>query len=192
MRPTKMSPTKPGTPGRGRLLLPAATVAATLAACAAPAPFPSPPPGAPAPQGGAPNAPGYPPPATPAPAPPPKQPGAPPPRQFHMGAAATALVGQAQNQARAGNYAQASVTLERALRIEPDNPLVWIEYGRVELGAGDAAQADGMGRKALQLATGDPSAQASAWHLIADSLRARGNNELAAEAEQHAASFSTR
>ena len=77
-------------------------------------------------------------------------------------------------------------------RIEPDNPLVWIEYGRVELGAGDAAQADGMGRKALQLATGDPSAQAAAWHLIADSLRARGNNELAAEAEQHAASFSTR
>lgn len=187
-----MTPTKPGTPGRARLLLPAATVAATLAACAAPAPFPSPPPGAPAPQGGAPNAPGSPPPTAPTPPPPAGEPGAPPPRQFHMGVAATALVSQAQNEARGGDNAQAGVTLERALRIEPDNPLVWIEYGRVELGAGDAAQADGMGRKALQLATGDASAQAAAWHLIADSLRARGNNELAAEAEQHAASFSTR
>ncbi|MGB6604115.1 MAG: tetratricopeptide repeat protein, partial [Steroidobacteraceae bacterium] len=123
-------------------------------------------------------------------APPPGQPSAPPPRQFHLGAAATALVAQAQNEARAGDSAGAGVTLERALRIEPDNPLVWIEYGRIELGAGDVAQAEGMGRKALQLATGDPAAQSSAWRLIADSLRARGNNQLAAEADAHATALS--
>jgi Tfp pilus assembly protein PilF len=186
-----MKPKKPVTLTWGRSLLPAVIAAAGLAACAAPPPRPFPP-GAPAPQGGAPNAPGYPQPASPAPPPPeqPERPQAPPPRQFHLGAAAAALIAQAQNEARAGDNAQAGVTLERALRIEPDNPLVWIEYGRVELGAGDAAQADGMGRKALQLATGDPSAQSAAWHLIADSLRARGNNELAAEADQHAASLS--
>jgi tetratricopeptide (TPR) repeat protein len=175
MKPTKLK------------LLPPLILAAGLAACAAPRPFP---PGTPAPQGGEPNAPGYPPPPTPTPPAPPGQPGAPPPRQFRLGAAATALVGRAQNEARAGDYAGADVTLERAVRIEPDNPLVWIEYGRVELGAGDAAQAEGMGRKALQLATGDPAAQSSAWRLIADSLRARGNNQLAAEADAHATALS--
>jgi tetratricopeptide (TPR) repeat protein len=172
---------------RSRRWLPALIAVGGLAACAGPAPRPFPP-SAPAPQGGAPNAPGYPPtPATPAP---PEQSGAPPPRQFHLGAAANALVTRAQNEARAGDYAGAGVTLERALRIEPDNPLVWIEYGRIELGAGDAAQADGMGRKALQLATGDRAAQSAAWRLIADSLRARGNNQQAFEADQHAESLS--
>jgi tetratricopeptide (TPR) repeat protein len=170
--------------------LSALIVVAGLVSCAAPAPRP----GTPVPQGGAPNAPGIPtPPTAPPTSPPtapPGQPGGPPPRQFRLGAAATALVGRAQNEARAGDYAGAGVTLERALRIEPDNPLVWIEYGRVELGAGEAAQAEGMGRKALQLATGDPGAQSSAWRLIADSLRARGNNPLAAEADAHATALS--
>ena len=183
-----MSSTKPVMPRTFGSLLPGVIVTAGLAACAAPVPRPFPP-GAPAPAGGAPNAPGYPPRAAPAPTPP-EQPGAPPPKQFHLGAAATALVARAQSEARAGDYAGAGVTLERALRIEPDNPLVWIEYGRVWLGAGDAAQADGLGRKALQLAIGDPAAQSAAWRLIADSLRARGNNQEAAEADQHATSLS--
>ncbi len=88
----------------------------------------------------------------------------------------SALVAQAHQQAAGGDYGQATATLERALRIEPDNPLLWIELGRVRLGDNNAAQADGMGHKALALATGDPAAQAAAWRLIADSLRARGRN----------------
>lgn len=184
-------PPQPVVPSWTRALLADVIVAACLAACAAPAPRPFPP-GGPAPQGGTPNAPGNPSPGAPAPPPTaqPERPGAQPPKQFHLGAAATALVARAHDQAHGGDYAQAGITLERALRIEPDNPLVWIEYGRVELGAGDAVQADSMGRKALQLATGDPSALSTAWHLIADSLRALGNNQLAAEADQHAASLS--
>jgi hypothetical protein len=46
-----------------------------------------------------------------------------------------------------------------------------------------------MGRKALALASGDAAAQSSAWRLIADSLRARGNNAGAADAERRAASL---
>ena len=121
------------------------------------------------------------------------QPSAPSPnapgRQFHLGPAANALVTQAHSQAGAGEYAAAGATLERALRIEPDNPLLWVELGRVQLGEGNGAQADGMGRKALALATGDPSAQAAAWRLIADSLHARGRTAEALEAEQKAASL---
>lgn len=114
------------------------------------------------------------------------------PRQFHLGPATTALVTQAHAQAGGGDFGQAAATLERALRIEPDNPLLWIELGRVRLGEGNAAQADAMGRKAAALATGDPGAQAAAWRLIADSLRARGRNPEAAEADQRAAALSPR
>ncbi|MDE2447509.1 MAG: tetratricopeptide repeat protein [Gammaproteobacteria bacterium] len=130
------------------------------------------------------------PPAPPgAPEVPPPPPAAAPPRQFHLGSATSALVTQAHQQAASGDTVQAAATLERALRIEPENPLVWIELGRVRLAENNAAQANAMGRKALALATGDPSAQSSAWHLIADALRARGDNAGAAEADGRAASL---
>jgi tetratricopeptide (TPR) repeat protein len=96
---------------------------------------------------------------------------------------------QAHAQAGAGEYIAAGATLERALRIEPDNPLLWVELGRVQLGEGNGAQAASMGRKALALATGDPAAQASAWRLIADSLHAQGRTPEALDAEQHAATL---
>jgi tetratricopeptide (TPR) repeat protein len=158
----------------------AVVVATGLSACAVVRP-PAPPP-VQAPAGTAPpSVPGAPVPA------PPERPSAPPPRQFHLGPAASALVMQAHRQSDSGDYAQAAATLERALRIEPDNPLLWTELGRVCLGENNPAQADAMGRKALSLATGDPSAQAGAWRLIADSLRARGRNADAYDADRHAA-----
>ena len=126
--------------------------------------------------------------------PPPEQPPQPSPpvrppvRAFRLSAASSALVTQARTQAKGGDSVAASATLERALRIEPDNPLLWIELGRLRLNENNAAQADSMGRKAVALATGDPNAQAAAWRLIAESLRARGRNQEAEEAEQRAAS----
>lgn len=172
-----------------RTLLTALMAAAVLAGCTL---FRSAPPPPAAPSGGGTQAgtaqPAQPPPQAPAPpapgatAPPP----APAPRQFHLGSATSALVTQAHQQAAGGDTAQAAATLERALRIEPDNPLVWIELGRVRLAENNAAQADAMGRKALALATGDAGAQAAAWQLIADSLRARGRDPEAAEAEGRA------
>jgi hypothetical protein len=119
----------------------------------------------------------------PQPVPPPVQP---PPKQFRLGAASSALVTQARTQSASGNHAAAVGTLERALRIEPDNPLVWIELAKVHQAEGNHARADGFARKALALATGDPSAQSAAWRVIADSLRARGRNQEAAEAERRA------
>lgn len=123
--------------------------------------------------------------------PPAGQPPAParPARQFRLTPASTALVAQAHKAASSGDFGLAAATIERAMRIEPDNPLLWIELGRVRLTAGDYSQANSMGRKALAMATGDPHAQSSAWHLIADSLRALGRNQEAADAEQHAAAL---
>jgi tetratricopeptide (TPR) repeat protein len=168
--------------------------ALSLSACALTRPAPSFP-DTPAPANGSPaGGSAQPAPGTPAPAPeatplptPGEKPYTPPPKQFRLGPAASALVAQAHQQSASGDYGQAAATLERALRIEPDNPLLWTELGRVRLGENDPAQAESMGHKALALATGDPAAQSSAWHLIADSLRARGRNGDAAEADRHSA-----
>lgn len=115
---------------------------------------------------------------------------APPQRQFTLGAAASALVADAHVQEQSRNFGVAAQTLERALSIEPHNPLVWIELGRENILAGNAPQAYGMGRKALYLASGDPRAQASAWQLIAASLRAQGRNDEAYVAEERAVRLS--
>src|SRR2546423_358368 len=123
---------------------------------------------------------------------PPEQPAPGAPRQSHLGAAASALVTQARTQAGGGEYGQAAATLERALRIEPGNPLLWIELRRVRLSENNAAQAEAMGRKALALPTGDAGAQAAAWHLIADSLHSRGRDPEAAEAEGRAGALAPR
>src|SRR5690242_10392096 len=53
----------------------------------------------------------------------------PPPvvREPTLSPASRALVGQAQAQMASRNYAVAASSIERALRIEPDNALLWIE-----------------------------------------------------------------
>jgi tetratricopeptide (TPR) repeat protein len=109
-----------------------------------------------------------------------------PPRQAHLNPAATALVEKARSQASSGDFVAAYATLERAQHIDQQNPLVWVEMGEVKLAEGNPVQADNIGHKALQLASGDPASQAQAWRLIADSLKAQGKDPDAAEAQRHA------
>lgn len=99
-----------------------------------------------------------------------------------LGPASRALVTQAQAQRTKGDLPGASVSLERAMRIEPSNPLLWIEMGRLRMDQGNYLQAENMARKALSMAVGDDHTQSAAWLLIADSLRARGKNPQAQEA----------
>src|SRR5689334_21369727 len=44
-----------------------------------------------------------------------------PPKQFRLGPASSALVAQAHKQLGDGNFGLAAATIERAMRIEPDN-----------------------------------------------------------------------
>lgn len=99
-----------------------------------------------------------------------------------LGPASRALVTQAQAQRKKGDLPGASVSLERAMRIEPNNPLLWIEMGRLRMDQSNYLQAENMARKALSMAVGDDRTQSAAWLLIADSLRARGKNPQAQEA----------
>jgi tetratricopeptide (TPR) repeat protein len=116
------------------------------------------------------------------PAPPPPAP--PPPRENHLSPATRSLVTQARTLISHGDLDGASSTLDRALRIEPNNPLVWIDLGRLRLAESDAHQAEGCGRKALSLASGDRGTQAQAGRLLADALRAQGRNQDAVEIER--------
>lgn len=122
------------------------------------------------------------PPPAPLPSPTPRPP-APPAREIRLSPATRSLVAQAHNQAAHGDLPAASSTLDRALRIEPNNPLLWIELGRLRLAESDAHQAEVCARKALALASGDHGTQAQAGRLLADALRAEQRNQEAREVE---------
>lgn len=111
-------------------------------------------------------------------------PSGPLPRENHLSPATRSLVTQAHALVSHGDLDSASSTLDRALRIEPNNPLLWIELGRLRLTENDAHQAEGCGRKALRLASGDRVTQAKAGRLLADALRVLGRNPEAVEVER--------
>ncbi|MGO9988653.1 MAG: tetratricopeptide repeat protein [Steroidobacteraceae bacterium] len=136
---------------------------------------PSPPPAA--------TEPSQPPMPPPAPAPLTPRPPPPPAHENTLSPATRALVTQANAQAAHGDLPAASSTLERALRIEPNNPLLWVELGRLRLSENDPHQAEVCGRKALALASADRGAQGQAGRLLADALRAQRRNQEAREVE---------
>ena len=104
-------------------------------------------------------------------------------RTIVLSPASSALVKQAHAQIAGGDLAAASSTLDRALRIEPDNALLWIELGRLRLAETDPHQAEVCSRKALALGSGNRVAQSQAVRLLVDALRAQGRNQEAHEVE---------
>ncbi len=162
----------------------AALAAALLAGCSLTAPRPEP---------AAVATPAAPPPATVSSTAPvavasvqPTAPSAPPPpvRENRLSPATRSLVAQAHALQGKGDLVGAALTLERAIRIEPGNPLLWIETGRLRLAESDARQAESCARKALALASGDRAAQGQAGRLLAQALRAQGRNVEAVDVER--------
>jgi tetratricopeptide (TPR) repeat protein len=88
-----------------------------------------------------------------------------------VGAAGSALLRESRAHQSAGRYDQAAAAVERALRIEPRQPLLWLELGRIRLQEGDYAQAESLGRRAYSLSAGDPEIEARAQQLIRDALQ---------------------
>src|SRR6266404_7820096 len=160
-----------------RTLAAALAAAVLLSGCPVPSQRPQPPstsiPGA---QPSEPQPPG---PLSPIPPAPPRA--SPAPRENHLSPATRSLVTQSRTLASRGDLDGASSTLDRALRIEPNNPLLWIELGRLRLAESDARQAEACGRKALSLASGDRATQAQAGRLLSDALRAQRRNQEAIE-----------
>lgn len=65
---------------------------------------------------------------------------------------AVALQAQASRQQDAGDYDQAAATLERALRIDADDPELWLALAEIRLAQGDASQATDLARRSASLA----------------------------------------
>jgi len=158
---------------RGALL--AACLAATACTTYGPVtPRPSPPPSAPPPAAGSP-APPRPlpaplpsaPPAANVPSSPAPAPSTVPGRtQSDTSRASGSLLAQSRRERAAGSYAQATSSIERALRLDPNNAELWIERGELALQTGNAAQAATMARKALTLTAGDRTLESRAQQLL--------------------------
>ena len=100
--------------------------------------------------------------------------------------AVVALLGQAEAQANGGDLASAAGSLERALRIDPRNPVIWYHLATVRLEQGEPAQAEQLAVKSTSLAGGNRVQQARNWRLIAQARQAQGNPDGALAAERRA------
>jgi len=77
-----------------------------------------------------------------------------------------ALHDQANAARLRGDHDTAIATLERAIRIDPDAPELWLLLSQVNLDAGDSAAAEQLARKALQFVGNRANLEQQAWALI--------------------------
>lgn len=87
------------------------------------------------------------------------------------GPAVMALTKRADEEMRANDLVAAAATLERALRIEPNNAGLWSRLAEVRLRQGNKAQAEQLALKSNGLAAGNAALKARNDQIIA---RARG------------------
>jgi hypothetical protein len=99
--------------------------------------------------------------------------------------AADTLARQAEQQRQARDYVGAAATLERALRIEPQEPYLWNRLARVRLEQGLPGQAGNLAARSNALAT-DAALKQDNWAVIAAARRAAGDAAGAEEAERRA------
>jgi len=97
-----------------------------------------------------------------------------------------ALLKQAEGQANAGELDAAAASLERAIRIDPRNPLLWYHLATIRLSQENPAQAEQLASKSNSLAPGNYVQQSRGWLLIAAARRQQNNVAGAASAEQRA------
>lgn len=109
-----------------------------------------------------------------------------PPTQPSDNTAVMALLNQAKHQSAAGRMDKAGANLERALRIEPRNPVLWHELARVRLEQGQYRQAENMAAKSNILARANRYLQAQNWRIIGEARSRRGDQQGAREAFEKA------
>ncbi len=101
--------------------------------------------------------------------------------------AVIALLDRAQTDNDAGQREAAGASLERALRIEPRNPWLWLALAQVRLAQGQYAQAITLARKSNSFAGHQHRVQAENWQVIGKARVAQGDSAGAEEAFKLAA-----
>lgn len=98
------------------------------------------------------------------------------------GKAAGALLASARQQARAGDFSQAEIILERALRVEPRNARLWHEMAQVKYAQQDYNQAVQFCIKSNSLAGKDYNLMQQNWLLMEKAYINLGEPEKARQA----------
>ncbi|MEZ4601661.1 MAG: tetratricopeptide repeat protein [Syntrophotaleaceae bacterium] len=98
-----------------------------------------------------------------------------PPPPASQNTAVLALLNKARAQAGAEQWDPAAANLERALRIEPRNPVLWQELAKTRLGQGQYGQAENLAAKSNALAGANRSLQAENWRIIGQARSRRGD-----------------
>ena len=106
--------------------------------------------------------------------------------------AVVALLQQAERQANDGDLESAAASLERAIRIDPRNAVLWHHLATVRLSQGEPMQAEQLASKSNSLAPGNYAQQSRNWLLIAQARRQLNNAAGAAAAEQRARELGAR
>lgn len=107
----------------------------------------------------------------------------PPPRP----SAIVALLDSAGKQERAGKLEGSAATLERALRVNPRDALIWHRLARVRLAQGQWQTAASLAAKSNSLAAADGELQRRNWALIAEARTRLGDGAGARAARANAA-----
>ncbi len=104
--------------------------------------------------------------------------------------AVIALLNKANKQARAGHLDQSAASLERALRIEPENAWLWHRLALVRLFQRRHEEAVSLAAKSNTRAEGNRRLQADNWRLIAQAREAMGQQAGARSAADRAKQLS--
>ena len=108
------------------------------------------------------------------------------------GKAVLALLSKSRQSSKKGELSTAESHLERALRIEPRNPTLWLYMAKLRLYAAKSKEAISLAKKALALSSSLPtrdsrrSLQADCWRVIAHSHQKMGNLKQAQIAQDKA------
>lgn len=110
---------------------------------------------------------------------------APPPAPA-TGGAVIALLDRADSYRASGDMVNEAATIERALRIEPNNARLWSRLAATRLEQGQPRQAEQLALKSNALSAGDKRLQAQNWRLVARARWALNDTAGARVAEKKA------
>ena len=97
-----------------------------------------------------------------------------------------ALANDAQRAQEQGRYEQAASYLERALRIDPTDALLWHRLAKVRFSQGRLQQAVHLAAKSNSVAGTNQALQRRNWRLLADAWTALGREDKAEAARRRA------
>ena len=102
------------------------------------------------------------------------------------------LIENARQASKRGRMSQADSFLERAIRIEPNNPLLWHYLAKLQLYQGHYQRAEGLAAKSSSLVQNSDrvSLLADNWRIIAHARQFQGNTAGAQQAQSRASELS--